>query len=150
VLLACLLAGSAAFAHEEQRIGRWVLKTGEERGPRSYCTVELVQDGRTLGYQRTKDAKAFFGLRDPEWRFEPRHPYEVRVSAGNAAWKGRAVAPLPDTLVLPVDLAGIDPAAAFAVVSSADVDVQGQSIRFDLSDFSKAAAAQRDCLAKAN
>jgi hypothetical protein len=143
-----LLAGSALAAQQRQ-VGSWVLKWGSGNIG-SYCTVESVQGGRTFGYQVVKTGQVFFGLRDPDWRWEPKSIHGVKLTVTDQAeWTGRAVSPLPEVLVLPVGTnPSPDPASAMGSGATLIVEVEGRRTSFDLKDFPEAAKAQRDCLAQ--
>ena len=133
----------------EQPVGAWVLKASAgPLGP--YCTVERRGGGQTFGYQVTRTGQRYFGLSSATWKRAPGSFAAVRLTAGGAVlWSGRAIAPVPDSLVLPMQPGQRDPAAILSRVESAQVEISDQALRFDLSGAAEALRAQRTCLAEA-
>lgn len=133
----------------EQMVGAWLLKSSS--GPLgAYCTVERRAGGQTFGYQVTRAGERFVGLTSSAWRRAPGSFETVRLTVGGTTlWSGRAAAPVPESLVLPIEPGRRDPAAVLARADSAQVEISGQALRFDLSGAAEALRAQRACLAGA-
>ena len=148
-ILALFALTASAHAFEQRQVGSWVLKWATAQIG-FYCTVETVQDGRTLGYQVVRDGRIFFGLRNPDWRWEPKSVHDAKlIVAGEAEWTGKVVSALPDTLVMPIRPdPNLDPAMAMEASKTVAFEVEGRTITYDLAGFPEAAKAQRECLAK--
>lgn len=133
----------------ERSIGGWLLKSSA--GPLgAYCTIERNEGARTFGYQMTRSGQRFIGLSSTTWRRPPGTFESVRLSVGGATlWSGRAAAPIPETLALPIDAGSrIDPVAILVRSDLAKAEITGQVTTFDLTGVAEALAAQKACLAE--
>lgn len=154
-LLATLEAGAQTqrqigrYTVTEQTVGAWLLKSSS--GPLgAYCTVERRAGGQTFGYQVTRAGQRFVGLSSSAWRRAPGSFETVRLTVGGTTlWSGRAAAPVPDSLVLPIELGRPDPATILSRADNAQVEISGAALRFDLSGAAEALRVQRACLAGA-
>lgn len=133
----------------ERMVGAWLLKSSS--GPLgAYCTIERRANGQTFGYQVTRAGERYIGLSSSAWQRAPGSFETVRLTVGGATlWSGRAAAPVPDSLVLPIKPEQRDPAEILSRADSARAEISGQVTPFDLSEAAEALRAQRTCLAEA-
>ncbi|MDP4025819.1 hypothetical protein Q8W71_24620 [Methylobacterium sp. NEAU 140] len=131
----------------ERPVGPWLLKASAgPLGP--YCTIELRRDGQMIAYQRTTAGQGFLAIESARWQRPPGSIVDVTITTGATRWSGRAGAPVPEGLLLPIELGrGADPARVLPRFGSLTAQVGGETLRFDLAGVSEAVRAQRACLA---